>query len=431
MNPADESSTSFSQFRSLGARLTRNALWLLTSKIATQGLMALFTILIARRMGDVGLGQYAFIASVIFLANVATTFGTDMLVIRVIAADGNLTAVPAAILVQIILTIPAIVLIWLIPGGWFNLSPDGISGLRIYSFALIPMSIINVLSAGLRGLERMDILALLSTIGPVMQVVATWFLVYSQGIVFLAQVLLALQAAYVLVASLLFIRVVPSVQGLWRTSASDVRRIAYTSLPIALLGGVGIFYQRAIIYLLMLLSGPAAAGWYSAASRVVEVPKFGHYALMGALLPMMAQDHARSGRTSDARSFFSGALYLSLGLSTAAALLLYLTAQPVVTLIYGQVFAPAILILQILAGVLVPYTITNYVSIRILAIGQERLLLRPLVMATLALIPACVWAFSRWGVPGAAGAVVGVEWLLAALYLVVWRRLTIATQRQI
>ena len=47
--------------------------------------MALFTILLARSLGASGFGGYAFMASVVVIGNVLTTFGTDMHLIREIA----------------------------------------------------------------------------------------------------------------------------------------------------------------------------------------------------------------------------------------------------------------------------------------------------------------------------------------------------------
>jgi O-antigen/teichoic acid export membrane protein len=51
-----------------------------------QGAMALATILIARRFGSAGFGNYAFIASLVLIGNMLTTFGSDMLLISDIAA---------------------------------------------------------------------------------------------------------------------------------------------------------------------------------------------------------------------------------------------------------------------------------------------------------------------------------------------------------
>jgi hypothetical protein len=60
-------------------QLAKDSLWVLAARLCAQGALALFTILIARRLGSAGFGEYAFIASAVFIGNMLTTFGTDML----------------------------------------------------------------------------------------------------------------------------------------------------------------------------------------------------------------------------------------------------------------------------------------------------------------------------------------------------------------
>jgi O-antigen/teichoic acid export membrane protein len=40
------------------------------------------TVVLAARLGVTGLGEYALVSAVVFVANVATTFGTDMVLVR-------------------------------------------------------------------------------------------------------------------------------------------------------------------------------------------------------------------------------------------------------------------------------------------------------------------------------------------------------------
>src|SRR5690348_10935688 len=94
------------------ARLGRNSLWLLAARIGTQGLAVLFTVLLARRLGANGFGEYAFMAAVIFIGNTLTTFGTDMLLIRDIAARDDFSRLPAALFLQLALSVLFIALTW-------------------------------------------------------------------------------------------------------------------------------------------------------------------------------------------------------------------------------------------------------------------------------------------------------------------------------
>src|SRR5512140_2768818 len=92
-------------------QLRKNSLWLLASRVGTQALMVLFTILLAQRLGSAGFGEYAFLAATIFIGNMLTTFGTDILLMREIASRRDFSQLPAALLLQLGLSALFVVLV--------------------------------------------------------------------------------------------------------------------------------------------------------------------------------------------------------------------------------------------------------------------------------------------------------------------------------
>src|SRR5512140_236414 len=145
--------------------LTKNSLWMILSRFGAQALTVVFTIVLARRLGSAGFGAYAFIAALVYVANSLTTFGTDMLLIREIAARDDLSRLPAALALQLLLSaflIGAMVLFGaLIP----NQGAQAVVALRIYSLSLIPLAFFTVFTTALRGRQRMDAYATLNVIG--------------------------------------------------------------------------------------------------------------------------------------------------------------------------------------------------------------------------------------------------------------------------
>src|SRR5512141_2534075 len=131
------------------SRLSLNSLWLLLSRLGTQAGMALFTILLARGLGSTMFGEYAFIASVIVIGNVLTTFGTDMLLIREIAQTDDLTQLGSALLVQLVLS--AVFVGIVLVGSSMLPSQDliGASALRIYSLCMFPLAFYTVFTTAL------------------------------------------------------------------------------------------------------------------------------------------------------------------------------------------------------------------------------------------------------------------------------------------
>jgi hypothetical protein len=133
-------------------RLARNSLWLLIAQWRP-GLMVIVTYLLARRLGVAGFGEYAFIATAILIGNALTTFGSDMYLIREIAAKSEFSELPSALALQLILSLVFIVFTYLIAPGLPNQTSESILALRVYSFALIPLAFFAIFTSG--GMQKM------------------------------------------------------------------------------------------------------------------------------------------------------------------------------------------------------------------------------------------------------------------------------------
>lgn len=399
-------------------RLGKNSLWLLAARIGTQGLAVLFTILLARRLGSAGFGAYAFFAAAIVIGNALTTFGTDMLLIREIAAKDDHSRLPAALLIQLLLSGLFILgIAWsapLLP----NQSPASVLALQIYSLALIPLAFYTVFTTALRGYQRMDAYALLNLGVSVLQVMAVWlFTGGSQNLASLALLLLAVQAMAALFAGLLVSVQLPGFWRGWHFSWQDMREVAVASAPLGLLSLLGMFYQKLSLTLLSILGGAAVTGWFSAAQRAVEASKTAHLAAFTALYPGMAQAEADpAGETG-----WSATLRLSWKLLLAgavlASLLLSWLAAPLVQLLYGAEFAPAVPALQILAWTLVPYTTNTFLTLAFVAAKKERAVGWALTVSLLGLALLSLWWIPALGAAGAAWAVLAAEGIQAGLLL--------------
>jgi O-antigen/teichoic acid export membrane protein len=136
-------------------------------------------------------------------------------------------------------------------------------------------------------------------------------------------------------------------------------------LPLAALGVLGILYQRLGILLVTFWLGAAAAGWFSAALRVVEFTKTAHLAVFTVLYPAMANSKA------DRKDFrlvwlilLSGALTAALGIS--------LLASPLTLVLFGVEYAASIPVLRLIAWMLVPFTINTYLTLAFVAANREK-----------------------------------------------------------
>jgi O-antigen/teichoic acid export membrane protein len=373
------------------SRLLSHTSWLTASRFASQALMVVFTLLLARRLGTAGFGGYAFIAAVVLIGNTLTTFGTDMHLIRRIAGNGDFSALPAALLIQLGLSVLFIGAVLVFAPRLLHQNADTILGLEIYSLALIPLAFFSVFTTALRGKAEMGAYAGLNFLSALVQTALIWSLLAPGGnLVSVASLLVLAQVIVAVLAGGLCALRLPHFWPGWGASLKGVRALAIASAPVALLAGLGILYQRLSLLMLPALGGAVITGWFAAAARAVEAAKLFHIAAFTALYPAMARlpgndgfsPHGPQNGTKEYPETFRSyqrTLVFLLGAAAGIALGLSLLAGLVVSLLFGKDYAPAVPALRILAWVLVPYTVTTFVSLALLATNRERIVLRGLV----------------------------------------------------
>jgi O-antigen/teichoic acid export membrane protein len=396
----------------LRLRLGLNSLWLLGSRLGSQGLLALFTILIARRLGSVGFGGYAFMAAAIFIGNTLTTFGTDMLLMREIAARNDLHRLPAVLLIQLALSGLFAGLVWMGLATFPNLSQTTIRAVQIYSLALFPLAFYTVFTSALRGAEHMSAYALLGLTAGLLQVGLAWFLP-ALNLVSLAVGLTGIQILVTGLAGLLCTAKISNFWKSWHFSTREVPGVLRASAPIGLLAVLGMTYQKLSIGMLSILGGAGLTGWFAAAQRVVEACKSAHMAVFTALYPLMARAQARTVTAGPLRGVGAGLL---LGAALLAVILNTLAA-PLVNLLFGPGFSAAIPALRILAWMLVPYTINTFLNLALVASQQEPAVALALGISLAALLGLNLWLIPQFGLNGAAWAALAAESIQAGLML--------------
>lgn len=399
------------------ARLRSNAAWLLLGRIGTQALLVLFTIVIARRLGEVGLGEYAFVASAVVVANVVTTFGTDMLLVREIAARRGRLRAGAALAIQLALSVAFIALVFALAPALPNQSADVIRALKIYVLALLPLAAFTVCTSALRGLGLMGTYTLLNlAVSSVQVAVALLFVQPGTSIVSLALLLLGTQLVAAALGVALCGARIPDLWSGWRRR--DIAALARASAPIALLAALGMLYQRSTFYLLSTLAGAGATGLYAAGQRAVEASKIAHLAGFGALYQAFAQMEADASPPLRVREPLARPLWVLLVIAVLAAATLTLLAAPIVTVLYGPAFASSVEALRVLAWVLVPYTFTGSLSLALVAARREAPVARALAASLVALVLLDLWLIPSIGLLGACWAALAAETLQAIMLLV-------------
>lgn len=385
-------------------RLSLNSFWLLIARVAGQALAILFTIFVARALGAGAFGSFAFISSIVFIGNVATTFGLDTLIIRDVArqrdpADRVVQETMApALFIQLALSFLFILVVWIVGGRWVVQPGDETTALRIAVVSLVPMAFSTVFSAALRGHERMAAYMLFSIVVAAVSAFGA-LLLYRQGgsLVSAAWVILAAQLSGAIVAFALYQSHASSGMSRWRLSRRAIRRVWRGGLGLATLMVLAVLYQRLGIIALSMLDSDTATGLYSAAARVMEALKMLPAAVFGALLPMMAAERAATDRPT-----YRHAVIALIGISCLMALLCALLARPLVYLLFGPEFSGAVPSLRVMCLSLPLTVLTFALSFNLVVRNQEKVAAIALALTLGVSVILTTLFIIRWSLIGAA-----------------------------
>ncbi|HZS13038.1 MAG TPA: oligosaccharide flippase family protein [Candidatus Dormibacteraeota bacterium] len=383
----------------------RAALGLGAAQVAGQVIGLGMMLALAHRLGLAGFGEYAVVSAIVFVANVGTSFGTDMVLVREIAASGSVRRVAAATTVQLGLSLLAIAVLWtlspLVAAGHSEES----TALRVLALSLLPAALFSVCTAVLRGVTMLRTYALVGVASSALPALAVLVFVADRaGVVRTAVVLLLAQVAFAAAVWLLCATRVREFPMLPHGAIAEARAMLHDSARIGVLGLLGMAYQRLPVVALGIGSGSAAASWFTCASRTVEASKTGHVGIFSAVYPALAEAHADGAGTTRRRDL-RWSWPLTAGLGAAVTVALLLLAPEIVERLFGPAFAPSSAGLRILALSVVPSTLATYRSLELLAAHRETATLRVLgaglavlVVALAALVPTTGWVGAPWAV---------------------------------
>jgi O-antigen/teichoic acid export membrane protein len=231
----------------------------------------------------------------------------------------------------------------------------------------------------------------------------------------------AVQLAVGAVALLAVPFLVDRAQLAWPSfSREDLRRLAFTALPVALAAIITAFYMRMLIIVASLLTSEYETGLFVTSARIVEM--IGGLAMLisGVILPV-ATVAARDNRPR-LRYVLAHTTKLALLGGGLLALTVAVAARPIVVLLGGEEFAGAASVLRLQAPVVLTIFLVYAWIGFLIADGRRRDLVRCMLVGTVALLVSGVVLISLLDAEGAALAALVADLLLAAVILRAVRR---------
>jgi O-antigen/teichoic acid export membrane protein len=389
--------------------LQKNIFWTVFSRFGSQLLMIVSNVLLARYLGVIGFGEYAFISAVVMIGNAASTFGTDMVLIRKISSRQNYSDLGNALLMQLLISIVFIIGIFV----FYSIFPIA-SSLLIYSFSLIPLAFFTVFTIALRGAQEMQSFSMLHFLSAVFQLLAVLLLIFWKGnVVQLAIFLLVAQVLASLFGYGLCVLQIEKFLSRWRFSWNGILLLFRESARMALIGTLRLVYEKLATSLLPLLSGVQMTGLFSASVRVMDAARLGHMSALTAIYPEMARDEKFAVRRTGFGLLFFAAGFISLTI--------FLFAHQIVFVLFGDPFISAVPSLRILTWILIPYFVVSYYSLLFVAIEMEKPVLFALIASLLLMITLLITLIPLYGLRGAAMALLFAELFHAIFLWLQWR----------
>ena len=382
--------------------LRRSSLWLFFTRITAQGLAVLFIAGVARRLGVEAFGQFTFIGAVLLIGNTFTNFGTDTYIVREIARAGKATElISRALALQ-----PLLSALWVF--ATLLIAPS--SPILLYSLSLFPLAIFSVATAALRAFERVDLVWCLSLVNGFVQLIAA---VLSSNIwslclyLLIGQFITAIFSYWICTASLPDFNLLP---------LDDPFPLFKLTLPFAVLTILLVLSQRLGVLVISAFSSDSATGLFSSVARIVEGLKIGHYAILGALLPIISR------RTHESKQSLQKGYIFLLGVTLLMAVGLSLFSRPVILILYGEQFSSAIALLSLLGWSLIPYTISSFISYDLIAKGMEVTLVKATAVSLVVFLILYIWLVSAYDLKGAVYAMLAGEIIQAMIFLLFQRK---------
>lgn len=394
--------------------LGKNILWTVLSRFGAQGIAVISNVLLARYLGSIGFGEYAFVSAVALIGNALTTFGMDMVLIRKISSTQDYSDLPAALVIQLLIAIFFI-------AGVFILSPSLPAGnsLQIYIVSLIPLSFFTVFTIALRGAQFMGSFSFLHFSVATFQMISVFILfAFGGGVERLVILLLSAQFLGALLGFILCVTRLKDFPRHWHVDSNRILLLLHSSTQMAVIGTLRLVYEKMAVTMLPMLTSVDVTGLFSVSARILDASKLGHMSALSAMFPEMARENSLHRNFSDrSKRNYILLLFAAILLS----FVLFVFAEPIIHLLFGKEFGASVDALRILAWIVTPYFIVTYYSLAFVAIRIERPVLIALIASLLLLAILLIWWCLLYGLLGVAFAILCTEIFQAVFLWLQWR----------
>lgn len=388
-------------------RILRSASILFTAGALSQLTNFAFVTIFARQYGPVVFGEYSFALSLGAMLSIGVSLGANRWLLRQCSARPDCWAEHVGVLLPAQLAIAA-----LLTGGvaaasaWMGLPRELVYVLAATTALQLSVPVTGLLVIGFSGSERMSYAAL-SDLGLrlAILVAAGWLALRGASP---GTVLAVLPAAAFVVGAILF-RLAYAEFGRphFRLDAAALRSIWQQSLPFLGIAAVTALYMRVGLLILRGFGGAAEVGIFAPAERLIMAAGILYLTFSKAIFPplvrLYGQDREHFGQLSNR----STRVFLILALP--AATVLFVFAEDIVLLLFGESYRESAAVLRIIAPLLVLRALSLLLDRVAVAANEMRLALTTKSLSLAALVAGALLLVPGRGASGLAIALIGAQ----------------------
>lgn len=351
-------------------KIVKNVYWAIAGKMANLFSGLVVGIMVARYLGPEQYGLMNYVISYVFLFQTISCFGLDQIEIRE-ESKGRMpyqTVIGTSAIIRIVL---AVIFMMLVVLTSWQFDADAFTTLLVFIYSLsIPLNCCMVIRNYFTAIVQNEYVVKVE-IGRTLLGVAikllllwldatlVWFIVFSTF-------------DFVLTASGYIAAYHTKVGRMseWNFDRQCARYMLKEAFPLLLTNTAVIVYQRIDQVMIGQLIDKESVGYFSVASRFVEVLMYIPMILSQTVMPVLVQklNEGKEAYERSAQQFMNMSIWCSFIASVFTSLIAYW----LVTLLFGEAYMPAVIILQIMSFKAASVALSNTAGAMLVAEGLQK-----------------------------------------------------------
>ncbi|MCK5146608.1 flippase [bacterium] len=322
-----------------------------------------FYFLMARYLGDIGIGKYSFTVGLISILFIISGFGLDNLIVREVSINKNKASqyLSNAVTIKTGLSLVAILLLFIfLP--LLGKSADVNKLVLLFCLTLFFENITTSIEAIFNAFERLHFIAIMEVSYNILKVILALFIKFYGGQLEILIICLVLISG---IKCLFTQYILKRYFFKWHYifKFTRLKTLLLKSYPFALMGAISIIYLRIDLVMLSTLIGDSITGQYAVAFNFITLFMALSYGFSRSFYPILSRLYHES------RQAFFAAGEKGLNYLFAAALpiaiIITILAPKIIMFIFGSQFADSAIAVQVLIWT-IPFLFMNAPLLRML-----------------------------------------------------------------